>query len=68
MPEQHSLDLSQTIDPQFCLGTFFSSERGTITPFEFSMLCGASVHLALAFAVNEDGTSLSVEWVQEYPV
>jgi hypothetical protein len=68
MTEHHSLEFSQTIDPNFCLGNFPRTRDGACNPFEFSMVFGATVHMAVTFSISEDGSALRIEWMQEYPV
>ena len=66
--QKHTLELSQSIDPNFCVGSGESGNPNEITPFELSLLCGAMVHPTLSFSVNNEGTALSIEWEQEFPI
>ena len=65
--QQHSLELSQTLIPDFCVGEPDRGDRQELTAFEFSMVCGSMVHSMYTFSINSDGTALSMEWIQEYP-
>ena len=65
--QQHSLEFSQTLNPDFNVGGLDQGDPHKISAFELSMLCGSMVHPMSTFSINSDGTALSMEWVQEYP-
>lgn len=65
--QQHSLELSQTLNPDFSVGRLDRVDRHEMTAFELSLLCGSMVHPMSTFSINFDGTALSMEWMQEYP-
>lgn len=66
--EQHTLELSQTLNPNFRIERPSPPASRNLTSFELSMLCGAMVHPASSFSMSDEGDALSIEWVQEYPV
>jgi len=66
--KQHTLELSQSLIPDFGVGTQESLGRSELSVFELSMLCGSMVHPMSTFSISSDGTSFSTEWVQKYPI
>jgi hypothetical protein len=66
--QQYTLELSQSLDPKFSFGNPEQVRQNEISTFELSMLCGAMVHPSLTFSTNVEGTALSIEWEQEYPI
>ena len=65
--QQHSLELAQTLSPDFGVGGQEQRHRHQLTAFQLSMLCGMMVHPNSTFSINLEGTALSMEWVQKYP-
>ncbi len=66
--QQHTLELSQTLNPDFSVGNLKHGDEHAITTFELSMLCGSMMHPMSTFSINLDGTALSMEWTQEYTI
>jgi hypothetical protein len=66
--QQYSLELSQSLDPSFGFGGQGQSNNNKISIFELSLLCGIMVHPASTFSTDDEGTALSIEWEQKYPV
>lgn len=66
--QQHSLELSQTLNPDFNVGRVDHGDTQEMTAFELSVLCGSMVHPMSTFSIDSDGTALSMEWVQKFPV
>lgn len=66
--QQHTLELSQTLIPGFCAGKINQQSGGEMTAFELSMMCGSMVHRMSTFSISSDGSALSMEWVQKYPI
>ena len=66
--QKHMFELSQTLNPDFSVGGLGQGNGLEMTIFELSMLCGSMVHPMATFSINSDGTALSIEWVQEYPI
>jgi len=65
--EHHCLELSYTLIPDFCVRKHSQPTTHGIGPFELAMLSGSMVHPMSSFSVDFEGTSLAVEWVQEFP-
>ena len=68
MERQHTLELSETINPAFNLGGPSQGDSDEISMFELAMVCGSMVHPMLQFSTNSEGTALSIEWLQKYPL
>jgi hypothetical protein len=66
--QQHTLEFSQTLIPSFNINVSNGETGKPLSTFELSMLCGSMVHPASTFSVDIEGNSLSIEWVQEYPI
>jgi hypothetical protein len=66
--QQHTLELSKTLDPSFNIGEPMRENEQDLSTFELSMLCGTMVHPMASFSINTERTALSIEWVQEYPI
>lgn len=66
--EQHTLELSQSLNPDFSIGSGKPEDGQIITPFELALLCGIMVHSMSTFSVDTESSSLSIEWVQEHPI
>ena len=66
--QEHTLELSQTLIPNFHVDVSKPENGPELTAFELSMLCGMMVHPKAAFSIDSDGKALSMEWVQEYPI
>jgi hypothetical protein len=66
--QQHVLEFSQTLVPTFSVEVSVGNKSNPLSDFELSMMCGAMVHPASSFTIDEDGTSLSIEWTQDYPI
>jgi hypothetical protein len=66
--QQHALEFSQTLIPSFNIKAPSGEATNSLSAFELSMLCGCMVHPASTFSVDIEGNSLSIEWVQEYPI
>ena len=66
--QQHILELSQTLIPSFSIEVSDAKSSNSLSVFELSMMCGAMVHPASSFTADDDGKSLSVEWIQDYPI
>ena len=66
--EQYTLELSNTLNPKFCIEKPSGIQSRQLTPFELSMLCGAMAHPSLSFSMSDEGDALSIEWAQNYPI
>ncbi len=66
--QEHTLELSQTLIPNFHVDVSKPENGPELTAFELSMLCGMMVHPMAKFRLEPDGASLSMEWAQEFPM
>ena len=66
--QKHVLEFSQTLIPSFSVEVSDGKRQNSLSDFELSMMCGAMVHQASSFTVDHEGTSLCIEWVQNYPI
>ena len=66
--EHYTLELSQSLNPNFRVERPSMPESRKLSSFELAMLCGAMVHPALSFSMSDEGDALSFEWLQEHPV
>jgi|TARA_B100000315_G_C14462667_1_gene534466 hypothetical protein len=68
MEQQYTLELSETLNPALNLGGKSQGDTGGISMFELAMVCGSMAHPMLQFSTNSEGTALSIEWLQKYPL
>ncbi len=66
--QPHVLEFSQTLIPSFRVKVSDGKRSNSLSDFEMSMMCGAMVHQASSFTIDDEGTSLCIEWVQAYPI
>jgi hypothetical protein len=66
--QQHALEFSQSLIPSFSVEVSDGKHSNPLSDFELSMLCGVMVHPASSFTIDNEGTSLSIEWAQDYPI
>jgi hypothetical protein len=66
--QQHILEFSQTLIPSFSVEVSNRKRSNSLSDFELSMMCGVMVHPASSFTIDDDGTSLRIEWVQDHPI
>ena len=66
--QEHTLELSQTLIPDFHVDVSKPENGPELTAFELSMLCGMMVHPMAKFRLDSDGKALSMEWAQEFPL
>ena len=64
----HALEFSQTLIPSFSVDVSDGKHSNQLSDFELSMMCGVMVHPSSSFTIDNEGTSLSIEWVQDYPI
>jgi len=68
MEQQHTLELSETLNPDFNIGGPSQGDTGGISMFELGLVCGSMAHPMGQFSTNSEGTALSIEWSQKYPL
>jgi hypothetical protein len=66
--QEHVLEFSQTLNPSFSFKVSDGMRTNLLSAFELSLICGSMVHPASTFSVDTEGTSLRIEWVQEYTI
>ncbi len=66
--QQYALEFSQTLIPSFRVEVSDGKLSNQLSDFELSMMCGIMVHPSSSFSIDNDGTSLSIEWAQDYPI
>jgi hypothetical protein len=64
--EMHTLELSNAFNSSSELKNHKHEDDSNVSMLELALLCGAMVHSKSTFSINSDGTSLKVEWSQQY--
>jgi hypothetical protein len=64
----HTLEISSSICPGFSIGERPSGSGTRISQRDLALISGSLSHEFGSVEVADDGASLRVEWLQNYPV
>ena len=66
--EQHIFELSKTLSPSLDLGCSRAKDRPRVSMIELSLLSGIMAHEYASFTIDDELSSLRIEWVQKYSI
>jgi hypothetical protein len=68
MAQHHIFEISKSCSPEFTTKRVNCDFEKPVSAFELSILIGVMVHPAATFSIENDTSSLSIEWYQEYDI